>query len=185
MAVYVKRSCPNCNYIFDNWAINYMYLGCPISSCPNCKIAIKNDHISEWELISDWQKLHYFFSFVYTSIAFSLPVVFLMYLFTKIGYEKYFWLNKQPTNFAFLVFGLTASIIFIVRIILFAKEIKKSKERMQDQTYRKYLRSYGIIDALNKINYCEFCTTEVELTLTERIEHKFICPECQKTNQRN
>lgn len=182
MAMYVKRSCPNCNYIFDNWTINYMYLGSPITTCLNCKIAIKNDHINEWELISELQKLHYFFSFIYTSVAFSLPIILIMFLLTKIGYKEYFWVNNEPTNISFLIFGFTAFIVFVVRMALFIKDIKKSNDRMKDHKYRAYLRSYGIIDAIDKITNCQYCDTEVELTLTERIEHKFICPECNKIN---
>ena len=160
-----------------------MRLGSPITTCPKCKIAIKNNHINEWELISDLQKLHYFFSLLYTSLAFSLPIIFIIiFLLSKSGYEKYFWVNEKPADILFLILGLTVFVVFIFQTSSFVKAIKRSKDRMKDQEYRAYLRSYGIIDALDKISNCEYCDTEVELTLTERIQHKFICPECNKTN---
>jgi len=182
MAIYIKRSCPNCKFVFDNWALNYRKLGCPISTCPKCNTPIRSDHINEWELLSILKKIEFFIALFYTSFAFSIWSVLGMYLLSQIGYKEFFWQDNAPTINVAVVLGIVTVIIFIIRSHKFINSIKDSIERMRNVNYRKYLQSFGIIDTLPEITICNYCKNEVELNSRERILKEFICPHCNKRN---
>ncbi len=123
MALYVTRKCPNCRFVLER-ARDYIAIGDSIVTCPNCSQKIILEHINEWEDLSLWWKIRYILTELYTCFLWGLGVVIVLY-----GVTEYLFKNLFQDAF-FLILALVGLFAtYVIRIYLFIKEIKESKER--------------------------------------------------------
>ena len=77
MTVYVKRSCPHCGSVIENWQRSYVAIGEPFLTCPACNKKVVVDHIEEWESKDLVDKGLFIFKSIFAMTLYSIA----LYLF--------------------------------------------------------------------------------------------------------
>lgn len=141
MATSIKKTCPNCNHIIENWHLDNGYwilnIGNPIVICPSCKTILVDKNIKEAIML----KWYDYLRIIISDIICSLVAAGLLLIFTIFVFK----LNLTDENYLalYIVFLLVIATIIINK---FNNDISKSKERTSDKSY------YNLLKKLNLIN---------------------------------
>ncbi len=150
MALYVKRLCPNCQYVLEGYTHDYKTIGTPFTICPNCETAVRLSHVNEWDLMSPLQKKHYLLSHIWTSLLWTVGGLVVGMLigavFLGVDVTSPRLAGREPGFIAINII-LSAATAFSIRSVLFKRQIRESRKRLQNDKYRQTLCSIGISEA--------------------------------------
>ena len=133
MGVYVTRKCPKCGYAFERFVRKYVALGKPFEVCPTCRTIVLFNHINEWDLMSNWDKVKFIIIHTYTVLLYSMGVFILIAAASGL---------IRSGLAIFVIFIISVSIAFLISIPLLQKDIQESRYRMQDPEYQKELNEH-------------------------------------------
>lgn len=148
MGTYVTSKCPKCNYTFERLSPSWIAFGDPRVKCPRCGITVLFKNIKEWQLRSPLERFwiilrHYTFH----NLVYSLPILFVLFLLVSIipalfgsSYNEIFTGINEVTVWT-IAFSLIFAFVAIKRHISFAKEIRESKLRMQNEKYADEIKN--------------------------------------------
>ncbi len=138
--IYSKYSCPKCNNTIQNYAPKYITFGNPFIHCNKCGATVKMDSINEWEAMSFFKKLDYYFIFYGQVIILSaIGTLLFEIFFSEVLKSEIFIYDDNPTGLGIFLIILVTLVMTIIRHIKFSKAVKQSKERTKNEEYRKQL----------------------------------------------
>ena len=145
MGRYVKKICPNCGYVIQNYKLDNAYglinIGIPFEVCPQCKTFLIKKGIKEVNMMNSFDYIRIFLrDFVGAVMICFIPTILLYHLFNYL-----FDLNNNQ-SIVFVVIVFLTFIGFYTRnyIKQFKKEVIESKNRLKNKDYFK------IIEQINK-----------------------------------
>jgi len=135
MGIYVTRRCPNCKYVLERMARDYIAIGNPFITCPKCSQIITLDHVNEWDDLGFWWKVRYILTEIYTCIFWSMGVVLL--LSAVVVYFPYLFDDNISRILLGVMYIIGLVSIFLYRTDSMIEEIKKSKERTSNSNHEE------------------------------------------------
>ena len=147
MGIYVQISCPSCHNVLENYTRKYIAIGPPFTECQLCGTLVKLNHMNEWGLMSFGTKAKQVVVHLWTNVfwsmgPFALLMIAAMFL-TNMDFESPGLAGRYPI-FLPTSFILSFLIVLLIRSFGFAKQIKLSNKRIENQTYRDKLQELGV-----------------------------------------
>lgn len=138
MSTYVKRKCGNCSGTIENWTRDYRTIGTPLMKCENCGALNKVDHITEWDLMSKFEKM---------SWIFGILSAFYYTLFTVLLFALVAYLLSLEMGTISIVSAIILGLSLRYSLLYFA--IRESRKRMHDSHYRMMLRDSDVFEIVD------------------------------------
>ena len=135
MGVYVTRKCPQCNFVLERMARDYVAVGSPFVECPRCGATIRLDHVEEWDSKDFSSKLYFLFIHAYTCLFWSFAVT-IVPLFLILIPAITVRLEDVPDRTQWLFAAVWGCISLIIvstfRTWSLLREIRQSRQRGKD-----------------------------------------------------
>ena len=114
-------------------------IGKPFLRCPDCQCLIIDKDRNEWELKGFFGKVAYIFICGWSSLlyGFLFPLVAL-------GLGKLFGFSLSERAFLYIYIAGVLSFL-VLGILIESQDIRESKERMKDPSYRDFLKEIGLL----------------------------------------
>lgn len=133
MGLWVKRYCPACHVVLENWGHSRVWIGVPFVECTGCRRIVLRTLVQEWDQKSDLKKTAYVAIQLYTAALYGgiFPFVYIA------GAAL---LRDDVNNSAALVLWLLGGVGFAaVGLSQLFKDIEESRQRLLDPNYRTAL----------------------------------------------
>ena len=137
--------CSNCGEVYTQGGTGRPMIGKPFVECEVCKAPIRLARINEWDLREPSEKLGYIVYLLYITMMFGAVVGVL---FAGLGMAAGI---KSDALVILLIFIGVFGVALIVNIT-FRSNIRKSRERLGDPTYRLQLRQIGLLRDISKLH---------------------------------
>lgn len=144
MGRYVKKWCPHCRYVIQNYALDNTYgmmdVGEPLIVCPNCHKLIIQKNIKEVNMMTKFDYLRIWINNILTGLFLSFIISII--IMAIIG--NLFNLSNNTT--LLIIDILTLITVFILYL-------RKCKETLSNQILasKKRLKNHDYSDLINKI----------------------------------
>lgn len=137
MGRYVKKICPNCDYVIQNYTLDNTYgmvdIGIPFEICPKCQTLLLKKNIKEFNMLTKFDYVRMWFWNILSSLLLSGIISgAITALILKIF--------NSNNGYYFFIFWTTIFVYFIKNYYTTQKkQIKESKERLQNAEYKKLI----------------------------------------------
>lgn len=138
MGKYVKKICPNCNCVIQNYKSDNTYgmvdIGIPFEICPNCKTILIKKNIKEINMLTSIDYIRiWFWNIISGIILGGLISLFITAIISNI-------LNTNDIDIVFIITFITILTIYFVKCYqAFRKKIDESSNRLKDKEYLKLI----------------------------------------------
>lgn len=139
MATYVKKSCPHCGHVIQNWKMDNGYwitkIGEPFFMCPRCL-----------KIIID-KKTKEYYMFTNVGIAFYIIKLILFALLVGMLIGVIVWQLLSQRVHYILIMGIFSLLAFLFFYYRFNKDVKESKKRTALASHANILLKLKLIPA--------------------------------------
>lgn len=145
MGRYVKKICPNCGFVIQNYKLDNTYglinIGIPFEICPQCKTILIKKGIKEINMMNSFDYIRIVFrDFIGAILICFIPTILLYHIFNYL----FNFNDNQSIIFILIVFLTFIGFYTMNYIRQFKKDVIESKNRLKNKDYSK------IIEQINK-----------------------------------
>lgn len=145
MGRYVKKICPNCGFVIQNYKLDNTYglinIGIPFEICPQCKTILIKKGIKEINMMNSFDYIRIVFrDFIGAILICFIPSILLYHIFNYL----FNFNDNQSMIFILIVFLTFIGFYTMNYIRQFKKDVIESKNRLKNKDYSK------IIEQINK-----------------------------------
>lgn len=151
MGRYVKKICPNCGFVIQNYKLDNTYglinIGISFEICPQCKIILIKKGIKEVNMMNTFDYIRIFLrDFIGAVMICFIPTILLYHLFNYLLDFN----NNQSITFVAIVFLTFIGFYTRNYIKQFKKEVVESNKRLKNKEYLKIIEQINVKDNSNK-----------------------------------